>query len=431
MLLICKMKDVNLWVVKKILHLTDHLPEYHQPWGGAEKVAYRHISVLLDQKGIETYVGTTKPLKKVEENFYHKRVWTLEDLFPKKFYLYITGFKNQLLPFDPVAFLSVLFLLLRVRPDIIHIHKANKISFAPIVAGKILRVPVVLAIYDYWYFCPGAMLIDEEANVCHKFHGRWCGECSATRKFGLGGKVASFYRRPLFDWFYSMVSRFLVLSEFNVKLLGMYGLPKSKIFVVRQLFNPPKERAKGKIEKGSIYMNAWMAPHKGVHVVIEAFAEVVKVIPGAKLYLETKVLDPQYERRIKKMIKDFKLDRNIEIFERKTVGDYLERIGKANVVVVAEQWENMAPTTLSDSLSQNKPVVASNIGGLPEMFEDGKGGLLADPRSPKDFAEKIIRIIKNPSLAAQLSIGAPVLVEKEGSASEIRKQMLALYKSIK
>lgn len=412
----------------KILHLTDHLPEYHQPWGGAEKVAYRHIYALIGkQKDWKFFVGGTKPLKKVEEKFKFVRIWTLEDFFPKKLHLYLTGFKNQVFPFDPLAFFSIFNLVKKIKPDIIHIHKANKISFAPILVGKILRIPVILAIYDYWYFCPGAMLIDEEANLCHRFHGRWCASCSATKKFGLSARITSLYRRTLFDFFFSMISGFLVLSESNVRLLSEYGIDKKKIFIVRQLYNPPNENIVNKIHKGDIYMNAWMAAHKGVHIVVEAFSLVLKKIPEAHLYLETKVLDPSYENRVKKLIKRLKIEDKVTIFERKTVNDYLERIQKANVVVVAEQWENMAPTTLSDALSFGKPVVASNIGGLPEMVEDGKNGLLVNSHDPKDFAEKIVAIINDPKLTETFSKNAPVSIKKLGSPEIISDQLLKVY----
>lgn len=414
----------------KILHLTDHLPEYHQPWGGAEKVAYRHINVLLDKKDIKLFVGATKPLKNVEEKFKFARIWTIEDFLPQKLHLYVTGFKNQIFPFDPIAFFSTYINVRKIMPDIIHIHKANKISFAPVLVGKLLGIPVVLAIYDYWYFCPGAMLIDEEANACHKFHGSWCSSCSATKKFGFTTKITSLYRKSLFDFFFSMISAFLVLSESNVRLLSEYGIEKKKVFIVRQLYNPPKEKIVNKIHKGDIYMNAWMAAHKGVHIVVEAFSLVLKKIPEAHLYLETKVLDPNYENRVKKLIKKLKIEDKVTIFERKTVNDYLERIQKANVVVVAEQWENMAPTTLSDALSFGKPVVASNIGGLPEMVEDGKNGLLASAHDPKDFAEKIIQIINNPKNTLLFAREAPLKIKKLGAPQKIQLQLLRLYQTI-
>ncbi|MFZ5366179.1 MAG: glycosyltransferase family 4 protein [Patescibacteria group bacterium] len=414
----------------KILHFTDHLPDYYLVWGGAEKVAYRHINILADNRNFKIYVGATKPLKQVKEKFKFIRIWTVEDFFPKKLHLYVTGFKNQIFPFDPLAFVCLIKLVKKIKPDIIHIHKANKISFAPILAGKLFGIPVVLAIYDYWYFCPGAALIDEEGNLCHKFHGPWCSSCSATKKFGPAAKIAPLYRKKLFDLVFSWLSGFLVLSESNVKLLSNYGISEEKIFVVRQVYNPPKEKVKNKIEKGNIYMNAWMSAHKGVHVVIEALKYILKEVPEAKLYLETKVLDPVYEGKVKNLIKKLKLDNKVFISERKTVEDYLEKIQKANVVIVAEQWENMAPTTLADAMSRGKPVVASRIGGIPEMVKDGKSGLLADPHDPKDFAGKITQIIKNPLLAARLGKNAPKAIEKVGSARNIQVQLLSLYRAV-
>lgn len=412
----------------KILHLTDHLPEYHQPWGGAEKVAYRHIYALIGhQKDWQFFVGTVKPLKRVKEKFRHLRIWTIEDFFPKRLHLYITGFKNQIFPFDPIAFFSTLLIVQKIKPDLIHIHKANKISFAPIIVGKLLKIPVVLAIYDYWYFCPAAMLIDAEIRTCRKFQGQWCKDCSGTRKFGLVGKIAAYFRKPLFDFFLGGIDSFLVLSKASGKLLEDYGIPKKKIHVVRQVFYGRQFKKKIKVEKNKIFFNAWMAPHKGPHVIVQAMAEVVKKIPDAKLNFETKVLDPVYEKKVRTMVKDLGLEDNISIFERSTVDQYLENIASASVVVVAEQWENMASTTLADAMSLGRPIVTSDIGGLPEMVRDGEAGLTAKPNDPKDFAQKIVRLLKNPQLGEKFGKQAKEDIKRFGEEKEIRKQMLALY----
>lgn len=408
--------------------MTDHLPEYHQPWGGAEKVAYRHIYALIGhQKGWKFFVGATKPLKKVKEKFNFLRIWTIEDFFPKKTHLYVTGFKNQVFPFDPIAFISVFLQARKIKPDLIHIHKANKISFAPIIAGRLLKIPVILAIYDYWYFCPAAMLIDAEVRTCRKFHGQWCKDCSGIKKFGLVGKIAAFFRKPLFDFFLGSIDSFLVLSKASGKLLEDYGIPEKKIKVVRQVFYGRQFKKKIKVEKNKIFFNAWMAPHKGPHVVVQAMAEIVKKIPGVKLNFETKVLDPVYEKRVKTMVEDLGLEDSVSIFERSTVDKYLENIAQASVVVVAEQWENMASTTLADAMSLGKPIVTSDIGGLPEMVRDGKSGLTARPNNSKDFAQKIIKLLKNPRVGEKLGKQAKEDIKKFGDEKEIRKQMLELY----
>lgn len=64
------------------------------------------------------------------------------------------------------------------------------------------------------------------------------------------------------------------------------------------------------------------------------------------------------------------------------------------------------------------------------MIEDGKSGLLADLHDPSDFAEKIIKIIESPVLAAKLSRNAPLLIKKLGSPEEIRKQLTRLYEKV-
>lgn len=410
----------------KILHLTDHLPDYYKVWGGAEKAAFRHITALIEKKNIKIYVGATKPDKPIKEKFKSFRIRTLEDFFPRRLHIYVTGFKNQAFPFDPIAFVSVFIKVLKIKPDLIHIHKADKISFAPMIVGKLFKTPVILAIYDYLYFCPGVVLIDEEGRPCYKFHGPWCSSCSATKKFGPVAKIASFYRKRLFDLFLSGISGFLVLSESNVRLLSEYGIPKEKIFVVRQVFYAKKVK-NVPIQEKSVYLNAWMSPHKGIHIIVKAMVEVVKKVPQARLDIETRVLNPSYEKKVRGLIKKLGLEDKISIFERTTVENYLQNIRKANLVVVAEQWENMAPTTLADAMSLGKPVVASDIGGLPEMARDGKSGFLAKAHDPKDFAQKIIKILKNPRLAAKLGKEASKKIKKLGSEANIRRQLLNLY----
>ncbi len=87
----------------------------------------------------------------------------------------------------------------------------------------------------------------------------------------------------------------------------------------------------------------------------------------------------------------------------------------------------MAPTTLADAMSFGKAIVASNIGGLPEMLKNGDSGLLADPKDPKDFADKIIKILSDSSLAEEFGQRAIKNIRDYGSEDIIKKQLLNLY----
>jgi len=414
----------------KILHIIDHLPDCHETWGGAEKSALRRINVLLDfGKHIETVVVATKPKKRVEGKFRFFRIWTFEDFFPKKFHLYITGLKNQILPFDLISFVSVFLLARKIKPDIIHLHKANKISFSPILVSWLLKIPLVLSIADYWYFCPAATLTDSEGNQCWRFQGKWCANCSATKKFFLVRKFAYFFRRPLFDFFLSKVSAFLVASNSNKDLLSSYGINKRRMVLVRQVYNNEVEKVKGKMRKNTIYLNAWMSAHKGVHVAVAAMEKVVKEIPEAQLFIETKVFDKDYEKKILEMIKGLNLQKNISISPKPSLKIYLKHLKEANVVLVPEQWENMGPTTLGDAMAMGKAIVASKIGGIPEIIKDGKNGLLANPQDSNDFGLKIIKLLKNQEFALKLGRKAAKDIRRIGSRRICFKNLLKLYQT--
>jgi glycosyltransferase involved in cell wall biosynthesis len=413
----------------KILHIIDHLPNYHHIWGGAEKSASRRIKVLVDLgQNTENIVAATKPIKRVREKFLFLRIVTVEDFFPKRLHLYITGFKNQVFPFDPLAFFHLLWWFWRIKPDVIHLHKANKISFSPILAAWLMRIPLVLSIADYWYFCPVATLIDEEGNLCHRFHGQWCIQCSATQKFGWLPKFGYLFRRPLFDFFLNKINGFLVASISNKRLLSAYGIAPQKLVVVRQVYDPLVVKTRAKIKKNTVYLNAWMAFHKGVHIAVAAMAKVIKEIPEARLYIDTKVFDRKYEQKIIEMIKELDLEKKVFISQKPSLEVYLRHIKEANVVIVPEQWENMGPTTLGDAMTMGKAIVASKIGGIPEIIRNGKNGLLAKPQDPSDFAQKILLILRNPRLAS--SLGKQAARDITSGARKITLQnLLKLYQT--
>lgn len=413
----------------KVLHIIDHLPNYHKVWGGAEKSAIRRIKTLTKSKNFQTYVAATKPQKPVKEDFIFFNIKTVEEFFPSSWALYITGIKNQFLPFDILSFFSTLRLIKKVKPDVVHLHKTNKISFSPILACWILHVPIALSISDYWHFCPLAVLMDNNGHLCHRFHGSWCARCPGTEKYGPMRKFAFIFRRPIFDFFLGKVNAFRVSSSSNIKLLTSYGIPEEKLIVVRQAYEPQTTKIKGQIIPKTIYLNAWMAPHKGVHIAIASLAEVVKKIPEIKLCIDTKIFDLQYKKKIMKMIKKFQLEDQIEISQKPSLEIYFQHIREANIVIVPEQWENMGSTTLGDAMAMEKAIVASQIGGFPEMIKDEENGLLADPHDSADFAQKIIRLLENHSLAVKLGKQAGKDIRQLGSPIVCRQQLSKLYKT--
>lgn len=413
----------------KILHVTDHLPNYHKTWGGAEQVAYRYIKLLSGRKD-EVFVCGVKPQKQYSEEFKFKRIIVLEDFFPERFQPYITGLKNRIFPFDPISFFHFLFRLGEIKPSVVHFHKFNKISYSAILAAKLCGIKTVLGIYDYWYFCPGGMLIDEQRNLCRKFHGAWCKDCSAVRDFRFLLPLTTPVRRPFFNLFLNRIDAFAVLSNSLKELLTEYGIKKNKIYLVRQVFNLKEEEKKETEENNWILYVGWIDPRKGPDIAIQTAVEVLKTNPDVKLYMIGEALDKTYEKEILKMLEEKNLKNKVFLLGRKQYSEVVSFYNKSRVVLVPEQWENMSPVVLVEAMNFRKAVVASNIGGLPEFIEDKISGFLVKHNKPEEFAEKTRLLLNDKSLAREMGKQAKSRVQTLCDPEEVYNSLKYLYESI-
>jgi len=82
-------------------------------------------------------------------------------------------------------------------------------------------------------------------------------------------------------------------------------------------------------------------------------------------------------------------------------------------VVVIPSFEEGIPQSLTQALAMERPVVASAVGGIPEVVKDHVTGLLVPPRNPAILSEKIAFILNNPSLGARMGqVGRQVIQER-------------------
>jgi len=410
----------------KIFHITDHLPGYHKTWGGAEQVAYRYLKLLAQDGKDEIIVGTVKPYKTIEEKFKARRIRVLEDFFPEKYQIYITGLKNRILSFDPVAFFSLIYLFLKEKPQVVHLHKFNKISFSAILAAKLVGAKTIMGMYDYWYLCPGGMLIDENRNLCRKFHGAWCRHCKAISDFHFLLNF-SFLRKPVFDYFLNKIDAFTVLSKSQGELLQNYGIPRNKIHLIRQVFDFSSIKISKIRQDDSLLYVGWLDSRKGPDIAINAMPTILKKYPKIKLNIIGEGLDKNYIKSLQNLIKKNKLQRSVFLLGKKTPSEVADFYIRSKAVIIPEQWENMSAVVLVEAMAYGKPVIVSNIGGLPEFIKDNISGLLADRQKPEEFANKALFVLRNPQEAIKIGDKAKDSIAKICDINTIKQNLVSLY----
>jgi len=87
------------------------------------------------------------------------------------------------------------------------------------------------------------------------------------------------------------------------------------------------------------------------------------------------------------------------------------------------------PLSVLEAMAAGKPVIATNVGGISEVLNDGYAELLVPPRNPDVLAEKILLLLRNPELANRLRELGRMKVEKEFSLNSMMEKYQELYRN--
>jgi glycosyltransferase involved in cell wall biosynthesis len=128
---------------------------------------------------------------------------------------------------------------------------------------------------------------------------------------------------------------------------------------------------------------------KGHSFLIDAIDEVRKRIPEVKLII---VGDGEEEKRLKERVKRLSLTETVVFTGLRR--DIPELLTIAELVVLPSLWEGM-PNSLLEAMAAGKPVVATSVGGIPEVVANGETGILIPPRDSKALAETIVRLLRD------------------------------------
>ena len=176
---------------------------------------------------------------------------------------------------------------------------------------------------------------------------------------------------------------------------------------------------------------------KGADVVIEAFVRVSGHVPGAKLTFlgpDMGMTDKDGQtRNFEEFVRDKIADggqRARVQYEGRQSSERIEAVRRrSGVVVVASRYE-VCPYVLLEAFRQGCPVVATRVGGIPEIVQDGRNGLLAEPGNAEDLAEKIMRLLKDRELAARLGRQAREDCTRRYNPEAIARETLDYYKEV-
>jgi glycosyltransferase involved in cell wall biosynthesis len=167
-----------------------------------------------------------------------------------------------------------------------------------------------------------------------------------------------------------------------------------------------------------------LLPVKGHRYLLDAMVEVVDSDPSAVLVL---LGDGPIRQDLEIQVHDLGIEEKVKFLGFR---QDVERIVKAADVFVISSLREGTSIALLEALAANTPVVATAVGGNPEVIRDGISGLLVPSEDSHSLANAISRILSNPELASEFATEARRTVENDYSAQENLNRLMSLYEEL-
>jgi len=138
---------------------------------------------------------------------------------------------------------------------------------------------------------------------------------------------------------------------------------------------------------------------KGVKHLIQAMVAIGREDTRAKLML---VGNGKERPGLEELVKELVLERQVSFIGRAPNEDVPEYMVASDVFVLPSLSESFGIVNL-EAMASGLPIVASKVGGLPEIVRDGKNGFLVEPKNPEQIAEKVLLLLGNDELRRSIS----------------------------
>lgn len=305
------------------------------------------------------------------------------------------------------------------QPDVVHVHSIYR-QISPSILSVAARrdIPIVQTLHDYHAICPADLLLRSGSRLCDPVACRsfsyWpailnrCVRGSVSLSSVASAEVAFQHLRGAYT---RNVTAFVCPSEFMAdKVSGdLWPVP---VHVIPNAVSPAQQPVATRGSAEVVAFCGRLVPEKGILVALEA-ARIGK-----------------FRLRV---IGDGPLAEDVARHPNADLVGWLgsqaleSALMDVAAVTVPSTWYENAPMAVLEPMSLGLPVVASAIGGIPEMIENGIDGLLVTPGSMVELANALRKVIDDRELAARLGCAAREKAAKTYSPAKHVESLMALY----
>lgn len=402
----------------KILLATDYYPPIR---GGVSRHVYL-LANALKERGHEVTVFTVGSGHIHETSIENGvRVVRLDGFFQRLPLLFKEPDVRHHPPFqDWLVTRAVERLVREEQPDLIHSHGWILNSVFPI--KRKTKIPLIHTMHDYGLICPKKTLENATHgcfSICDSPLTRNCVRC-AVESYGPYKSLLTFLGVRNTFRIMNEVDKFIAVSDY-VKRVHLSRLPiaEDRIVVVPNFYKKEVINGEDTLElpEDFILFVGALFPSKGIEVLISAYKELSVV---TKLVIMGFRVRPYC----------YKGTRNILIFENTPRKSILRAYSHARVVVVPSLWPETFCQVALEAMAFRRPIIASRTGGLTDLVQDEKTGLLVQPGNSEELKNAIRFLLENKVVAGKMGLEGYERYTRFFSEKQVLPSIERLYQDV-
>lgn len=270
-------------------------------------------------------------------------------------------------------------LLIKFKPDIVYF------SIMPVGIGFLRDLMFVF------------ILKISGATLLYHLHNR-----------GIANYAKKAVWRKLYKYAFSNTNIIHVSEDLLKSEIDILGLRNTTTYAVNNTIEEfDVDLDRGNSKPATLLFLSNLFKEKGLMVLLEAVSEVKRILPHFELLVYGASRNSKEDSKYNNYIKQHNLDGNVKLQGPIYSESKIQALGSADIFIFPSYFrEECFPLSLLEAMQAGLPIIATKIGAIPEMIEDGKEGILIDPLSVNQLVDNIVKLAQNELLRKQLGENA-------------------------
>lgn len=241
-----------------------------------------------------------------------------------------------------------------------------------------------------------------------------------------------YYKQHPFSYVMGWGKKVIVLSNIIARhMIEDFAVPHERIRLIPRSVNQAKfkysspDKRRGK--EFNVGIIGRITPIKGHLFFIKAMAKVARVVPYLKIWIvgDAPATRQAYKEQVNVLVRRLGLNHCTEFLgTQKNIPEILSHL---DLLVLSTTTHEAFGRVIIEAQAAGVPVVATEVGGVVDIIENNKNGLLIPPADPDSMAEAAIRIFKDPQLASNLAQAALIKVKEKYNIELMVSKTIKVY----